>query len=39
MSQQVAIYRPNQAVEIISLPATLSGENVLPEFTLELPLF
>lgn len=39
MSQQVAIYRPNQAVEIISLPTTLSGENVLPEFTLELPLF
>ena len=39
MSQQVAIYRPNQAVEISSLPTTLSGENVLPEFTLELPLF
>jgi Uma2 family endonuclease len=39
MSQQIAIYRPNQAVEIISLPTTLSGENVLPEFTLELPLF
>jgi Uma2 family endonuclease len=39
MSQQLAIYRPNQAVEIISLPTTLSGENVLPEFTLELPLF
>jgi Uma2 family endonuclease len=30
MSQQVAIYRQNQAVEIISLPTTLSGENVLP---------
>ena len=39
MSQQVAIYRPNQTVEIISLPTTLSGENVLPGFTLELPLF
>ena len=39
MSQQVAIYRPNQAVEIISLPTTLSGENVLPGLTLELPLF
>ena len=39
MSQQVAIYRQNQAVEIISLPTTLSGENVLPGFTLELPLF
>ncbi len=39
MSQQVAIYRPNQAVEIISLPTTLFGENVLPGLTLELPLF
>jgi Uma2 family endonuclease len=39
MSQQVAIYRQNQAVEIISLPTTLSGENVLPGLTLELPLF
>ena len=39
ISQQVAIYRPHQAVEIISLPTTLSGENVLPGFTLELPLF
>ncbi|MEB3122558.1 MAG: Uma2 family endonuclease [Snowella sp.] len=38
MSQQVAIYRPNQAVEIISLPTTLSGEDTLPELTLELPL-
>ena len=39
ISQQVAIYRPHQAVEIISLPTTLSGENVLPGLTLELPLF
>jgi Uma2 family endonuclease len=39
ISQQVAIYRQNQEVEIISLPTTLSGEDVLPGFTLELPIF
>ena len=39
ISQQVAIYRQNQKVEIVPLPTTLSGEEVLPEFTLELPLF
>lgn len=37
--QQVEIYRPNQALEIVKLPTTLSGENVLPEFILNLPLF
>ena len=35
-SQQVEIYRPNQAVEILPSPVTLSGENVLPGFVLEL---
>ncbi|MFM8308362.1 MAG: Uma2 family endonuclease [Microcystis aeruginosa] len=39
ISQQVAIYRQNQEVEIVSLPTTLSGEDVLPGFTLQLPLF
>ena len=39
ISQQVAIYRQNQEVEIVSLPTTLSGEYVLPGFTLELPIF
>ncbi|NCR42418.1 MAG: Uma2 family endonuclease [Microcystis aeruginosa W13-11] len=39
INQQVAIYRQNQEVEIVSLPTTLSGEDVLPRFTLELPLF
>jgi Uma2 family endonuclease len=34
--QQVEIYRPNCAVEIIDLPATLSGEDVLPGFVLNL---
>lgn len=38
-NQQVEIYRQNQPVEIILLPTTLSGENVLPGFVLELPLF
>ncbi len=37
--QQVEIYRINQPVEILQLPARLSGENILPEFTLELPVF
>ena len=36
--EQVEIYRPNQAVEIISFPTRLSGETILPEFTLNLPL-
>ncbi|MCA2618690.1 MULTISPECIES: Uma2 family endonuclease [unclassified Microcystis] len=38
-SQKVEIYRPNQSVEIIALPTTLSGEEILPRFTLELPIF
>ncbi|MBE9041713.1 Uma2 family endonuclease [Oscillatoriales cyanobacterium LEGE 11467] len=37
--QQVEIYRPDRTVEIIELPATLSGEDVLPGFVLELPVF
>ncbi|OLT59375.1 Uma2 family endonuclease [Moorena bouillonii] len=32
----VEIYRPNQDVEIIQSPKTLSGEDVLPGFTLDL---
>ena len=38
-NQQVEIYRQNQPMEIVSLPTTLSGENVLPGFILELPVF
>ena len=38
-NQQVAIYRQNQSVEITKLPTTLSGEDVLPGFTLEIPVF
>ena len=37
--QQVEIYRQNQDVEIVVLPGVLSGEEVLPGFELELPLF
>ncbi|MFM1841934.1 MAG: hypothetical protein RLZZ490_670 [Cyanobacteriota bacterium] len=34
--QEVEIYRPGQAVEILSNPTTISGEEVLPGFTLNL---
>jgi len=37
---QVEIYRPMQAVEILQSPTTLSGEDVLPGFVLDLqPIF
>ncbi len=32
----VEIYRPGQAVEVLDNPITLSGESILPEFTLSL---
>ena len=35
-NQRVEIYRPNQEVEILENPATLSGEDVLPGFVLVL---
>ncbi|NET01828.1 MAG: Uma2 family endonuclease, partial [Sphaerospermopsis sp. SIO1G1] len=39
-TKQVEIYRQNQEVEILSNPQTLSGEDVLPEFILDLqPIF
>jgi Uma2 family endonuclease len=34
--QQVEIYRPDRDVEILGNPATLSGEDVLPGFVLDL---
>ena len=37
--QQVEIYRPNQPVEIVELPANLTGEDVLPGFSLSLSRF
>ena len=35
-AKTLAIYRPAQAVEILNNPQTLSGESVLPGFTLDL---
>jgi len=37
--QKVEIYRRDLDVEVVKLPATLSGENVLPGFVLDLPIF
>ncbi|MDJ0677571.1 MAG: Uma2 family endonuclease [Calothrix sp. MO_167.B42] len=34
--QQIEIYRPNQEVEIVNFPQTLSGEDILPGFVLDL---
>ncbi|MBW4599151.1 MAG: Uma2 family endonuclease [Calothrix sp. FI2-JRJ7] len=34
--QEVEIYRPGQNVEVLKLPQTLSGESILPGFTLNL---
>jgi len=38
-AQEVEIYRPNQVVEIVRLPTTLSGEKVLPGFILDISFF
>ena len=35
-NQQVEIYRVNQPVETVKSPQSLSGENILPNFTLDL---
>jgi Uma2 family endonuclease len=35
-NQQVEIYRPGQDVEVLNHPVSLSGENVLPGFVLDL---
>ena len=38
--KQVEIYRPNREVEVLQSPTTLSGEEVLPGFVLDLqPIF
>lgn len=37
--RQVEIYRPDQPVEVLQAPTTLSGEFVLPGFTLDLEWF
>lgn len=38
-AQEVKIYRPNQVVEIVKLPTTLSGEKVLHGFILGISFF
>ena len=35
--EQVEIYRPSREVEIVQFPVSLSGEDVLPGFILNLP--
>lgn len=37
--QQVEIYRPQKEVEVRSLPTELSGESILPGFSLHLDLY
>jgi len=36
--EQVEIYRPSCEVEIVQFPVSLSGEDVLPGFILNLPM-
>ena len=39
-NKQVEIYRPNQEIEVLESPTSLSGEDVLPGFILDLqPIF
>lgn len=35
-AKQVEVYRPSQAIKVLQAPETLSGEDVLPGFTLNL---
>jgi Uma2 family endonuclease len=35
-NQQVEIYRPSREVEVLKSPTSLSGEDVLPGFVLDL---
>ncbi|MGB0561105.1 MAG: Uma2 family endonuclease, partial [Spirulinaceae cyanobacterium] len=35
-NKRVEIYRPNQTVEVLEKPSTLSGEGILAGFTLSL---
>jgi len=37
--QQAEIYRPGEEVEVRNLPTELSGEDILPGFTLSLSLY
>jgi Uma2 family endonuclease len=35
-NRRVEVYRPGQEVEVLENPSTLSGETVLPGFTLTM---
>jgi Uma2 family endonuclease len=35
-NRQIEIYRPNFDAEVLDLPVTISGENILENFTIEL---
>ena len=35
-ARQVEIYRPAKAVEVLQMPAIISGEDILPGFELEV---
>ncbi len=35
-NKKVEIYRPNQPIEVVDNPTSLSGEDVLPGFVLDL---
>ncbi len=37
--EEIEVYRRNKPMELIKLPASLSGEDILPGFVLDLPLF
>ncbi|MEG3906655.1 Uma2 family endonuclease [Microcoleus sp. w2-18bC1] len=38
LDEKVEIYRPSREVEIVQFPVSLSGEDVLPGFVLNLPM-
>ena len=35
-NQRVEVYRPEKEAEILEAPKTISAEDILPEFTLDL---
>ena len=37
--EEIEVYRRNKPMKLIKLPASLSGEDILPGFILELPIF
>ena len=37
--EEVEVYRPSKSMKLIKFPTSLSGEDILPGFVLELPIF